>query len=581
MHSLAKPASTEHPAERYAREAASGKIICSRLVRLSAQRHLRDLAEGHKRGLHFDFAAAQCAIDFFTLLRHSKGEWAGRVIELEAWQQFNIWCIFGWKRADGTRRFRNAYIQIAKKNGKSTMAAGIGLEMLILDGEPGAEVYCAATKKDQAKIVFTEAERMRNASPSIKKRVKSFRNNLSIPETNSKFEPLGADTDTLDGPNIHCLIFDELHAYKTRAILDVLEGGTIARRQPLIFKITTAGSNRQSACWQEREYAERVLEGLVTDDSTFAFIAELDPGDDWEDEKNWPKANPNLGVSVKLDYLQSKAAKAKSQPTYRNAFLRFHLNVWTQQSTAAISIEKWNECVGFPLAGIDPKILREQTLERLRGRRCFAAVDLSSKVDLTALVLAFEPESDSHPWILMPWFWMPKENIFERAREDRVPYDVWEREGFIIATPGNFIDQDFIVAETVKLRGMFQFSENAETGNPEIAFDPWNSSQAAVDLQSEGFSVVEFRQGYKSLSEPTKSFLGMIPARKIAHLANPVLSWNASNLMVTGDPAGNIKPTKEEAAKKIDGIVASIMALGRGLAAIPDEIHSDAGVYAL
>lgn len=568
------PGDLQHPAEKYAREAAAGKIVVSRWVKLAAKRHLRDLADGPKRGLRFDRAAGQCAIDFFSLLHHSKGKWAGTVIELQPWQQFIVWCIFGWKRADGARRFRTAYVEIAKKNGKSTLAAGIGLELLILDGEPGAEVYCAATKKDQAQIVFNEAERMREASPSIKKRVKHFRNNLCIPETNSKFEPLGADTDTLDGPNIHGLIFDELHAYKSRAILDVLEGGTAARRQPLVFKITTSGSDRESACGQEHEYAERLLEGHVEDDTTFAYVAALDPGDDWEDEKNWPKANPNLGICPTVEYLAVKAAKAKSQPGYRNAFLRFHMDVWTQATTGAISIEKWNECVGFSLAGKDPKVLRGEVMAQLamEKRRCFAALDFSSKVDLTSLVLAFEPDPDApaSPWILLPWFWMPKDNIAERATEDRVPYDVWEREGFIQGTPGNFIDQDFIIAEIVKLRRMFAFSENRETSSPEIAFDPWNSSQAAVDLQNEGFAVVEFRQGYKSMSEPTKSFLGMVPAKRIAHLAQPVLSWQAGNLMVVTDAAGNQKPTKENTSKKIDGMVAAIMAVGRGLATAPD-----------
>lgn len=570
MRTEAAAAVIQHPAEIYAHAAAANKIVVSRCVRLAAKRHLLDLAQGAKRGLWFDAAAAQFAIDFFSLLHHSKGsEWAGKPVVLEPWQQFIVWSVYGWKRANGTRRFRTAYVEVAKGNGKSTMCAGLGLQLLVADGEPGAEIYCAATKKDQARIVFTEAERMRKASPSLTKRIQGFRNNMSIPATNSKFEPLGADEDTLDGLNIHGLIVDELHAHKTRAVLDVLRNGTVKRRNPLSWEITTAGANRSCAGWEEHEYAERILEAHVEDDTTFAFIAALDRDDDWQDERSWPKANPNLGVNIPIDYLRENAAKAKAQPSYRNSFLRFHMNVWTQATTGAISIEKWNECVGFSLAGKDPKILRAEVMKQLAARRCFAALDLSSKVDLTALLLAFEPAGEADPWVLLPWFWMPKENIEERAREDRVNYDVWEREGLIQGTPGNFIDQDFIVAELVKLRGLFTFSENLETGNPEVAFDPWNSSQVAVDLQSEGFSVVEFRQGYKSMSEPTKSFLGMIPAKKIAHLGNPVLSWMAANLMVVTDPAGNIKPTKEDSSKKIDGMVAAIMALGRGLATAP------------
>jgi phage terminase large subunit-like protein len=573
MPTSAARAALEHPAHKYAKDAAAGTIVVSRWVQLAAKRHLKDLTQGAKRGLRFDEGDAQFAIDFFSLTQHSLGALAGQPIKLEPWQQFIVWCVYGWKRADGTRRFRTAYVEIAKGNGKSTMCAALALELLVADGEPGAEVYCAATKKDQAKIVFGEAERMRKASPSLAKAIQSFRNNLSVPATNSKLEPLGADEDTLDGLNIHGLIVDELHAHKTRAVLDVLRNGTVKRRQPLTWEITTAGSDRTCAGWNEHEYACQILDGHVTDDTTFAFIAALDPGDDWEDEKNWAKPNPNLGVNIPMDYLRENAVKAKAQPSYRNSFLRFHMNVWTQATTGAISIEKWNECVGYSLEGKDPKILRAEVMASLAAskRRCFAAVDLASKVDLASLVLAFEPDKAEGAWILLPWFWMPKDNIADRAREDRVPYDVWEREGFIAGTPGTYIDQDFITAEIVRLRGIFNFSENLESGNPELALDPWNASQFAVDLQNEGFTVVEFRQGYKSMSEPTKSYLGMIPAKRIAHLGHPVLSWQAGNLMVETDPAGNLKPTKEDPSKKIDGQVASIMALGRGLVTPPDE----------
>ncbi|MGO9641501.1 MAG: terminase large subunit [Candidatus Acidiferrales bacterium] len=569
----------EHPAEKYAHDAASGKIVVSRFVQLAAKRHLQDLAEGGRRGLRFDPAAAQYVLDFFRLLRHYRGsEWVGKPFELQPWQQFILWCVYGWKKSNGLRRFRTAHVEVAKGNGKTPLGAGIGLYMLSADGEHGAEVYCAATKKDQARILFGDAIGFRDKSPGLAKHIQKFRDNLSIASLNAKFQPLGADQDTLDGPRPHCLLLDELHAWKTRALLDVLEEGLDKCLQSIAWRLTTAGPNRPGSVYMdEHEYAVRTLESAYpsADDSLFAYIACIDEQDDWKNEKVWIKANPNLGVSVPIDALRVRAAKAYAQLSYLNSFLRFRLNRRTQSTTAAIDIRKWNECVGFSLAGKDPKILRAEVMAQLSAekRRCFAALDLSSKVDLTALMLAFEPDPDAvdAPWVLLPWFWMPKDNIAERAREDRVAYDIWEREGFIAGTPGNFIDQDFIVAEIVKLRAMFNFSENAETGNPEIAFDPWNSSQAAVDLQNEGFTVAEHRQGFKSLSEPTKSFLGMVPAKKIAHLAHPVLSWQAGNLMVVTDPAGNIKPTKEDPSKKIDGMVAAIMALGRGLTSAPDE----------
>ena len=287
------------------------------------------------------------------------------------------------------RRFRVAHVEVARKNGKTTLWCGIGLYMLFADGEPGAEVYCAATKKDQARLLFHEAERMRKASPSLKKRIQNFRDNMSVVATASKFEPLGADSDTLDGLNVHCALVDELHAHKTRDLWDVLDTATGARRQPLMAAITTAGFNRLSICYKQNEYGQKVLEGVLDDDAFFVYIATIDqphenePGDDWEDEKNWAKANPGLGVSVKIDDLRRKAKKAKNEPTALNAFLRLHLNVWTQQDTRWMPMDKWNECAGFVSSTAkDPRELEREVLELLAGKMCYGALDLSSKIDL-------------------------------------------------------------------------------------------------------------------------------------------------------------------------------------------------------
>src|SRR5512139_2470424 len=290
-------------AEQYIDDVVAGRVSACHWVQQAAQRHIDDLEHGAERGLHFDQDAAEHVLKFFTILRHSKGEWAGRLIELEPWQQFLLWTLFGWKRADGTRRFRTAYIEVARKNGKSTMGAGIGLYLLAADGEPGAEIYSAATKRDQARITHLEAVRMVRSSPMLKRRIRTFRDNLNIEGTASKFEPLGADADTTDGLNIHGAIVDEIHAHKTREMWDRLDTATGARRQPLMFGITTAGYDRQSLCWTLNEYSKKVLDRVIDDDTFFGLIYTLDEGDDWQDEKTWIKANPNLNVSKKIDDL--------------------------------------------------------------------------------------------------------------------------------------------------------------------------------------------------------------------------------------------------------------------------------------
>src|SRR5579864_193871 len=554
----------KHPAECYAREVSSGKIPASKWVKLAAKRHLRDLDEGHERGLCFDSASAQRAINFFGFLRHSKGEWAGRIVELGPWQQFILYALFGWKRADGTRRFRKAYVEVPKKNGKSTLCAGIGLYLLVADGEPGAEVYCAATKKDQAKIVFDEAVRMRAKSPAIAKRVQHFRNNLSIQNTASKFEPLGADADTSDGINSHGLIIDELHRHKTRAMLDILEGGVAARRQPLTWEITTAGSDRASVCWDEHEYAEKVLEGIFDNDEIFAYIATIDEGDDWTLEATWRKANPNYGISVKPEYVAGKCKRAIEQPSSQNAFLRLHLDVWTSNETAAIKADEWRKCIGFSMAGKDARSLRAEMEKQLEGRECYIAIDLSSTDDLSCSGKLFPPEDDTdQPYIFIPHFWLPEENLQKKIEEWRAPYDVWAREGFILTTEGNVIDYDAIEAQVLEDCKRYDVRE--------ITFDSWNATQFTNNLQKAGIAnemLVKFPQTIAAYAEPTKKLLEtLIPSRKIAHLGNPTLAWMASNLVVKTDDSGNKLPTKSKGRSKIDGLVSLLMALGRSISA--------------
>lgn len=546
---------------RYAEQVIAGEIVACKWVRLACERHMRDLEDGGERGLRFDEVAAQHAIDFYRWLKHSKGEWAGRTVELEPWQQFIVWVLFGWLRADGTRRFRTAYEEVARKNGKSTAAAGVGLYLLVADGEPGAEIYTAATKRDQARITHGEATRMVKASPALRKRVTAFKDNLHIPATASKFEPLGKDTDTLDGLNVHGAIVDELHAHPNREMYDILDTATGSRRQPLIFMITTAGYDRRSICWQMHEYTEKVLQGVIEDDSFFGVIFTLDEGDDWEDERNWIKANPNLDVSVKLDDLQRQATRAKGMPTSLNAFLRLRLNVWTQAETKWTPTDHWRQCG------------KAVDAEGLRGRTCYGGLDLSSTMDITAFVLVFPPESDADDYRVLCRFWVPEDAMRERSKRDRVPYDAWVRQGFITTTPGAVIDYDYIFEQIVQDAAAFDMQE--------LAYDRWNASQLIADLDKERVTtLVQFGQGFASMNAPMKDLAKLIVEHRIAHGNNPVLTWMADNLVAAQDPAGNIKPDKAKSTEKIDGMVALIMALDRAIRN-STSVYDERGVLTL
>ncbi len=555
---MATPVNTA--VEAYIDGVLQGDIIACSWVAKCVERHVTDLdavAQGESE-LHFDEEAAQHAIDFFQFLKHSKGEWAGRTIELEPWQQFILWALFGWMRADGTRRFRTAYLEIARKNGKSTLAAGIGLLLLVADGEPGAEIYAAATKRDQAKIVWSEAMRMVQGSPSLRKVVSVYRssNNLNVPGSASKFEPLGRDSNSLDGLNIHGSIVDELHAHRTRDVWDLLDTATGSRRQPLIFAITTAGFNRQSICFEQHDYTQKVLDRIIEDDSHFGVIFTLDESDDWEDETLWGKANPNLGVSVKLDDLRRKAEKAKEMPSALNAFLRLHLNQWTQSETKWMDADKWRACGD----AVDA--------DGLRGRICYGGLDLASTTDVAALVLVFPPQHPDDKMRALCRFWVPEAAMHVRSKRDRVPYDAWVRQGYMQVTPGDVIDYDFIVAEIEELADRYDLRE--------IAFDRWGATQISTTLTEAGHTMVQFGQGFASMSGPMKELERLVASRKLAHGNQPVLTWMADNLVAREDPAGNIKPDKERSIEKIDGMVALIMALDR---AIRNEGDSGESVY--
>lgn len=550
--------------EGYVEEVLAGRRAVGRWVRLAVERHARDLVEGAGRGLWFDERAARMGMVFFErALRHSKGEWAGQAVRLEGWQEFIVGSLLGWKRADGSRRFRTAYIEVPRKNGKTLLAAGLGLYLVVADGEAGAEVYSAATTREQARLSHGEAVRMVKQSAALKRELRLFRDNIHSERSFSKFEPLSADYSSLDGLNVHGAICDELHAWPRRELWDVLETATSARRQPLMVAITTAGWDRQSLCWQLHDYAGKVLDGLVEDDSLFGVIYGIDEGDSWEDEGSWWKANPNLGVSKSLDDLRRLAGRAREMPAQLNAFLRLHLNVWTQGETRWMRPEVWAGC---DLGAVDE--------ERLAGRVCYGGLDLATTTDIAALVWVFPPEREGEPFVILPRFWVPEENVVLRSRNDRVPYEAWARGGLIAATPGNVIDYAFILEQVARDVGRFQVRE--------IAFDRWGATALVTQMADRGWTVVEFGQGFASMSAPMKELEKLVLSRQLNHGGNAVLGWMADNVMASADAAGNIKPDKGRSREKIDGVVALIMGLDRALRnRVRRSVYEERGVIDL
>ena len=548
--------SRKSAAERYIDNVIRGKVPACRWVRLFCERHKRDLKTGRKRGLYFDRDAAQHAIEFYQFLHHSKGKWAGRTIDLEPWQQAIVWVLFGWqRRKTRTRRFRSGYVEIARKNGKTTMASGLALYMMLADGEAGAEVYSAATKRDQAKLAWDEAGRMVKASPYLRQHITVHKDKIFLKWDNaSKYVPLGRDSDTMDGLNVHCAIVDELHAHRTSEIWDVLETGTGARTQALMFGITTAGFNQASFCYERRRYTTQVLDGIIEDDSHFGIIFTLDEGDDEWDERNWIKANPNLGVSVDVDDLREQARKAKELASALTSFLTKRLNIWTRAAEHFIHPDKWRACGGaFDVSQLD-------------GRTCFAGLDLSNTLDITALVLVFPPTEDDPHYRVLPRFWVPETAMHERSRRDQVPYDAWVRDGWITAIPGDVIDYEWVYR---------QIDEDAQRYDlREIGFDRWGAAAIYLWMANRGLTVVQIGQGYASMSAPMKEVEKLIVAGHLAHGDNPVLTWMAYNMVAMRDAAGNVKPDKKNSGEKIDGMVAMIMGVARATVHDPDALRS-------
>lgn len=569
MSESSKPDPAADPVTSYARAVVAGAILAGRLVQLACQRHLTDLETGAARGLRFDAAEAQAAIDFWQLCPHLKGKEAkrGECLRLEPWQAFIVGSVYGWKRADGTRRYRVAWVEVPRKNGKSTLLYPAGLYALIADGEQGAEVYSVATKRDQAKLVFDLAKRAASRVPDLAELIEVYAFSLVCQDTFSKFEAASADATTLDGLNPHAALCDEVHKWKGRALWDVLETGMGAREQPLLWAITTAGEEgEQDVYGQEHNHTVQVLEGVVQDDARFGFIACLDPGDEWTDPANFGRANPNLGVSVFTDEIAAQVKKAQRMPAAANAVKRLRLGIRTQDADAWIPLSVWD-------AGRDERA----TWDRLKGLPCFAGLDLASTSDFAALALAFPLTSEWEPapdlqrpdiWAYLFRLWMPGESRTFAGQKLREIASPWIADGWIEATEGDVIDTDRIEAAVIEAAGAFQLEG--------LAYDPFNAASVATHLQAEGITIHQFPQRMSQFSEPTRLFDSDLSAGIVRHGGSPCLRWMADNIVLVTNAAGHRMPSRRKSRQKIDGIVAAVMARGR---AAVGETGGDGSYY--
>lgn len=559
-------ASSDDPATAYARAVADGQIVAGPHVRASCARHLRDMDEGAARGLTWDVEAAERALGFFpAVLRLSEGQFEGQPFELHQTQAFIVGSLFGWKRADGTRRFRRAYIEQGKGNGKSPLAGGVGLYGLVADGEPGAQVFAAAAKMDQARILFNDAVAMVRQSPELERRLTPTGinpvNNLAWLERGSFFRPVGRDTGkTGSGMRPHFVLIDELHEHPNRDTLEMLERGFKFRRNPLVFMITNSGSDRNSVCWEEHEHAVKVAHGEVEDDTTFSYVCALDDGDDpLADPGCWVKANPLLGVTITESYLADVAAQAKAIPGKANGIRRLHFCQWTDAETAWISRELWEACE-------DPAM----TLEDFEGQECWFGLDLGATKDMTARVQVFRDgeAEDGHPkFAMFAHGYTPADTLLAREREDRAPYSVWVDQGHLTATPGKLVRFDHVAADLVDAAQRFNVAA--------VAYDRWliRNFETTLDEMGVTLPLMEHPQGTNRrkdsplwMPESINAFEALLLERRIRIAVNPALRSAVAASTFWTSPAGLRRFEKQRATARIDLAVAGAMAVGAAMA---------------
>jgi len=546
------------------------EIMAGPLVRAACERHLDDLATGGARGLVWDRIKAERAIRFFpAVLRLAEGQHAGEPFDLQTWEQFIVGSLFGWLAADGFRRFRNSYIEIGKGNGKSPLAAGIGLYMFVADGEMRAEIYAAATTREQAHILFEDAVSMVNQSPQLAKNIdlsgKRKVLNLAHLRTGSFFRPISSEGRSLDGKRVHCALIDELHEHATDVVVNKMRAGTKGRRQAMIVEITNSGVDRTSVCYQHHEYSERVVRGLTPDDGWFAYVCAHDEDEDpFEDPACWPKSNPNLGVSIGRKYLEEQVREAHGMPAKASMVRRLNFCQWVGAENPWIAGPIWLACE------------REIPWEALRGRKALGAIDLSGTRDLTASALAFPPDPDHPKWAAWVHFWTPEATLAERAKRDQVPYDVWVKDGYITATPGRNVGYGFVAQHLADMQ--------IEVRLERLAFDPYRIKYLETELEELKIEIelVPHGQGFYKAKEsqlwmPRSLELleDLLNKSQIEIAKNPVLKWNAANAVTETDAKENIILTKRQSKGRIDGLVALAMAIGLALQAGPAQMPDD------
>lgn len=546
-----------------------GTIPAGSLVKQAVRRHKRDLKR-IKSDDSFDYVFDESIVErifkFASLMKHWQGPCAGEEFKPEPWQMFIFGSVFGWVHKDtGYRRFSTAYVEVPRKNGKTFMSATIAAYGMIGDSEQGAEVYSVANKREQAARVWNDVEKCVKHSDMLRKYIRTrwigSVKTLVCDKFDSFFKPLASDYSKNDSLNPHIVIFDELHELKDRRLFDVIVEAFGARTQALLFIITTSGFNVDGVCYeQNRKVASILGNDDYKDDTFFGFISTVDDPEKWEDEEEWKKANPNLGVSKPIEKIRQRYNSAMNTISEKNAFMNKQLNIWTRAKEAWVKMEEYDKC--------PDKI----DIKKLKRQRCFLGIDLSSNTDLTALVLVFPKEEPYDEITVLPFFFMPSSNVMERQAQDAVAYQAWIEQGYIIATEGNIVDLEFIYSFILELKDTFNIIE--------AGFDPWKAIELATKLDSEGLEVVQMRQGHSTLGAPTHRLESLIMSHMIRHGGNPVLRWMMSNTTVIRDSNDNVRPDKSATTARIDGVVALVMALGRMMVTIPEgeSVYESRGV---
>ncbi|MCI6360565.1 MAG: terminase large subunit [Eubacterium coprostanoligenes] len=515
---------------------------------------------------HYDKKKADYAVSFINCLKHTKGKWYGKPFTLIPWQEKIVRDLFGTIKPNGYRQFNTAYVEIPKKQGKSELAAAIALLLTCGDHEERAEVYSCAADRNQASIVFNVAADMVRLCPALNSRVKIIESQkrLVYEPTKSVYQVLSADVSNKHGFNTHGVIFDELHTQPNRKLFDVmLRGSGDARSQPMYFLITTAGNDQNSVCWEVHQKAQDLIDGRKHDSTFYPVIYGADKDADWTDEKVWFEANPSLNITVNIDKVRAACESAKQNPAEENSFRQLRLNQWVAQAIRWLPMNEYDACkTNF-------------TAKQLEGRVCYGGLDLSSTTDITAFVLVFPPEDDEEKYYVLPFFWIPEDNIDLRVRRDHVNYDIWEQQGYIQTTEGNVVHYGFIEQFIEELGKKYNIKE--------IAFDRWGATQMVQNLEYMGFTVVPFGQGFKDMSPASNELMRLVLSGNLAHDGNPVLRWMMDNIFIRTDPAGNIKPDKQKSTEKIDGVIATIMALDRAIKneGSTESIYDERGLFVI